>query len=43
MGLLIVSNRLPITIVEKKGELRLQESVGGLVSGLSAYLGITEK
>jgi trehalose 6-phosphate synthase/phosphatase len=38
MGLLIVSNRLPITIIEKKGELRLQESVGGLVSGLSAYL-----
>lgn len=38
MGLLIVSNRLPITIIEKKGELRFQESVGGLVSGLSAYL-----
>ncbi len=36
--LLVVSNRLPITIVEKEGKLRIKESVGGLVSGLSAYL-----
>jgi len=38
MRLLIVSNRLPITIVKKEGKLKFQESVGGLVSGLSAYL-----
>lgn len=33
-----MSNRLPITVVEKDGELSLQASAGGLVSGLSAYL-----
>ncbi|MDY6845004.1 MAG: hypothetical protein SVW57_13045, partial [Thermodesulfobacteriota bacterium] len=38
MRLLVVSNRLPVTAVEKKGEIELHESVGGLVSGLSAYL-----
>ena len=39
MRLLVVSNRLPITVVEQEGKLVFQESVGGLVSGLSAYLG----
>lgn len=38
MRLLIVSNRLPITLVKKEGKLKFQESVGGLVSGISAYL-----
>ncbi len=38
MRLLVVSNRLPITVVEQEGKLVFQESVGGLVSGLSAYL-----
>lgn len=38
MRLLIVSNRLPITVVEKKGQFHFEESMGGLVSGLSAYL-----
>lgn len=38
MRLLVVSNRLPITVVENEGELIFQESVGGLVSGISAYL-----
>lgn len=37
--LLIVSNRLPFTVEEKDGELGLKGSSGGLVSGLSAYLG----
>ena len=37
MRLLVVSNRLPITILEDK-ELKFKESVGGLVSGLKAYL-----
>lgn len=37
MRLLIVSNRLPITVLDE-GELKFQESVGGLVSGLKAYL-----
>jgi trehalose 6-phosphate synthase/phosphatase len=36
--ILIVSNRLPITVEEKEGELKFQISAGGLVSGLSAYL-----
>jgi len=39
LRLLVVSNRLPITVVEQEGKLVFQESVGGLVSGLSAYLG----
>lgn len=38
MRLIIISNRLPITIEEKDGEFILKESVGGLVSGISAYL-----
>ncbi|MDD2890647.1 MAG: bifunctional alpha,alpha-trehalose-phosphate synthase (UDP-forming)/trehalose-phosphatase [bacterium] len=38
MRLLVISNRLPITIVEKDGELKFNKSAGGLVSGLSSYL-----
>jgi len=38
MRLLIVSNRLPITVSEEEGKLKFKESAGGLVSGLSAYL-----
>jgi trehalose 6-phosphate synthase/phosphatase len=38
MSLFVVSNRLPITVEEKEGELFFQESVGGLVSGISSYL-----
>jgi trehalose 6-phosphate synthase/phosphatase len=37
MRLLIVSNRLPITVLDE-GDLKFKESVGGLVSGLKAYL-----
>ena len=37
MRLLVVSNRLPITISEDS-DLKFKESVGGLVSGLKAYL-----
>ncbi len=33
-----MSNRLPVTVTEKRGELRFTESVGGLSKGLSAYL-----
>jgi trehalose 6-phosphate synthase/phosphatase len=36
--LLVVSNRLPVTVVKQETGFSLQESVGGLVSGLSAYL-----
>ncbi len=38
MRILIVSNRLPFTVVEKDGNLRFKESAGGMVSGLSTYL-----
>ena len=38
MRLLVVSNRLPVTVEEKSDGYEFQESVGGLVSGLSAYL-----
>jgi trehalose 6-phosphate synthase/phosphatase len=34
--LLIVSNRLPLTIQERKGDLHVEPSVGGLVTGLSS-------
>ncbi len=36
--LLIVSNRLPITVSEKDSKFRFRQSVGGLVTGISAYL-----
>jgi len=35
--LLIVSNRLPITIQDRKGELHVERSVGGLATGLSSW------
>jgi trehalose 6-phosphate synthase/phosphatase len=38
MSLLIVSNRLPITIEEKNNGFLLKESSGGLVTGVRAYL-----
>lgn len=38
MRLLIVSNRLPFTVVKKEGKFEFSESAGGLVSGISAYL-----
>ncbi len=38
MRLLIVSNRLPLNGVQKDGKLSFEQSAGGLVSGLSAYL-----
>ena len=38
MRILIVSNRLPFTVLEKEGTFRYQESVGGMVSGLSGYI-----
>jgi trehalose 6-phosphate synthase/phosphatase len=36
--LLVVSNRLPFTAVEKDGDLAFEPSAGGLVSGLTGYL-----
>jgi len=35
--LLIVSNRLPITVQERKGDLHVEPSVGGLATGLSSW------
>jgi trehalose 6-phosphate synthase/phosphatase len=35
--LLIVSNRLPITIQEKKGDLHIEPSIGGLATGLRSW------
>lgn len=42
MRLLIVSNRLPITVVEEGGSLNFKESVGGLVSGMKSFLDSTK-
>ena len=36
--LLVVSNRLPFTAVQRDGELAFELSAGGLVSGLTGYL-----
>ena len=36
--LIIVSNRLPFTIVQEGSDLKFKESVGGVATGLSAYL-----
>ena len=38
MRLLIVSNRLPVSLTHRNGEFYLEKSAGGLVSGLSDYL-----
>jgi len=35
--LLIVSNRLPLTIQERKGDLHIEPSAGGLATGLSSW------
>lgn len=35
--LLIVSNRLPVGVSKKNGELRLQRSVGGLATGVGSF------
>ncbi len=34
--LLVISNRLPITVVKRKGKIYLQPSVGGLATGLAS-------
>ncbi len=38
MRLLIVSNRLPVSLKKEKGEFVFEKSAGGLVSGLSDFL-----
>jgi trehalose 6-phosphate synthase/phosphatase len=38
MKIVIVSNRLPVSVREEEGELRFGESPGGLASGLRTYL-----
>ena len=35
--LILVSNRLPVSIVKRKDKLRFQTSMGGLVSGLASF------
>ena len=35
--LLIVSNRLPISVSRQNGDLRLQRSVGGLATGVGSF------
>jgi len=38
MKLVIVSNRLPVSVSAQKGKLKLKKSVGGLAVGLESYL-----
>lgn len=35
--IIIVSNRLPVTVAKRKGELKFKHSVGGLATGLSSF------
>ncbi|MDH4140279.1 MAG: bifunctional alpha,alpha-trehalose-phosphate synthase (UDP-forming)/trehalose-phosphatase [Coriobacteriia bacterium] len=35
--LVIVSNRLPVTVEKRKGELMLKRSIGGVATGLGSY------
>ncbi|MCD6593914.1 bifunctional alpha,alpha-trehalose-phosphate synthase (UDP-forming)/trehalose-phosphatase [Candidatus Bathyarchaeota archaeon] len=35
--LIIVSNRLPISVSKRRGELRIQPSVGGLATGIKSF------
>jgi len=35
--LLIVSNRLPVSIQKRKGELHFSRSVGGVATGLASF------
>ncbi len=41
--LLIVSNRLPVTLFDEDGELVARPSAGGLVSGMGAYLDVLKR
>ncbi|MFH1453120.1 MAG: bifunctional alpha,alpha-trehalose-phosphate synthase (UDP-forming)/trehalose-phosphatase [Armatimonadota bacterium] len=43
MRLLVVSNRLPVTVSIKGGSMEFKESVGGLVTGISSYLDSLKK
>lgn len=38
MRLIIVSNRLPITVVKNKSQIYFQKSIGGLATGLNTFL-----
>ncbi|SRR5579875_552496 len=38
MRLVLVSNRLPFTIIQEKDDIKFQESTGGLATGLRTYL-----
>jgi len=35
--LLIVSNRLPVSVSKREGRLRFQASAGGVATGLSSF------
>ncbi|STY29648.1 Trehalose-phosphate synthase [Legionella wadsworthii] len=38
MRLIIISNRLPITIIKDKSQIYFQQSIGGLATGLNTFL-----
>ncbi len=43
MRLVIISNRLPITVIKKENRFDYKESIGGLATGLNAYIESPEK
>src|ERR1700738_4802357 len=38
MRLIVVSNRLPVTVVDRGENVTLTQSIGGLATGISAFL-----
>ncbi len=42
MKLLIVSNRLPVTVVMREGRVELREAVGGLATAIKSFLGAVD-
>ena len=42
MKLLIVSNRLPVTVVTREGKVELREAVGGLATAIKSFLGAVD-
>ena len=42
MKLLIVSNRLPVTVVMREGKVELREAVGGLATAIKSFLGAVD-
>jgi trehalose-6-phosphate synthase len=43
MRLVIVSNRLPVTVVVRDGNVELREAVGGLATAIKSFLRASDR